>query len=307
MQMISIRKISITDLDTEIIVNAANSHLQHGGGVCGYIFNAAGPKQLQDACNKIGYCPTGSAVITPGFNLCKYIIHAVGPVWHGGNQHEPQQLYNCYTASLDLALKNNCHTIGFPLISAGIFGYPKDHAWKKAIQSINDWFINHKDYYMEVVFAALNDEIISLGRKTVRDIAPTYYQIAKADFKSYDMPKQHDNFILDRVFTKEQMGALKKGNLPRAMEDKWFLYMDGNRFYAHRSWSGFCIYIIEFQKSNHHNVTVNRDPEQYKCTSIEEDITNLNKLLDWWTESPYDHYNEWLSETYDSLKKAGKV
>ncbi len=92
MQTIEIIRQSITDLDTEIIVNAANKRLQAGGGVCGYIFEAAGRSELQKACDAIGECPTGSAVITEGFKLCRYIVHAVGPEWRGGNDNEPEQL-----------------------------------------------------------------------------------------------------------------------------------------------------------------------------------------------------------------------
>ena len=176
MQTISIRKISITKVNTEIIVNAANNHLQHGAGVCGYIFEAAGPVELQKACNRIGYCPAGSAVITQGFRLCKYIVHAVGPVWHGGTQHEPQQLYDCYKASLNLAKEYNCHSIGFPLISAGIFSYPTDKAWRKAVQAVSTWFKKNPDYDLDVIFAVLDDQIIKTGVSTVKDIAPSYYK-----------------------------------------------------------------------------------------------------------------------------------
>lgn len=160
---IKIVKKSITGLDTEIVVNAANKQLRHGSGVCGYIFEAAGAAELQKACDKIGFCQTGSAVITPGFNLCKYIIHAVGPVYVDGNHHEPQDLYSCYQKSLDLAKENNCHSIGFPLISAGVFGYPQFPAWKKALQSVNDWIINHPDYDVDVQFAVIDQKIYDLG------------------------------------------------------------------------------------------------------------------------------------------------
>ena len=83
--------------------------------------------------------------------------------------------------------------------------------------------------------------------------------------------------------------------------------MEKSTLWAHRSWTGFCLYKIDFKGDNNHVVTVNRNPEQYKCTSIEEDIESLNKLLDWWIQAPYDYYHEWLSETLDALKKAGKV
>ena len=127
------------------------------------------------------------------------------------------------------------------------------------------------------------------------------------DWKTKPMPEMHETFILERSFTDKQMDALSYGNVPQAMEDKWFWYMEGSTLYAHRSWTGYCIYMIEFREDDHHVVTVNRDPQQYKSSGIEEDMETLNRLLDWWTEVPYDHYNEWLSETYDTLKKSGKA
>ena len=127
----------------------------------------------------------------------------------------------------------------------------------------------------------------------------------REDWKTEPMPESCVTFVLDRSFSEEEMNALHQGNVPQAMEDKWFWYMEGQTLWAHRSWTGYCIYQIEFSENGHHLVRVNRDPEQYKCTDIEEDIRSLNSLLDWWTKIPYDHYNEWLSETYDTLKKAG--
>ncbi len=165
MNRIRIEKISITDAGTDCIVNAANSYLQGGSGVCGAIFNAAGWDELQKACDAIGHCDTGSAVITPAFNLkAKYIIHAVGPVWHGGNHHEPQLLYSCYQTSLKLAEENNCHSIAFPLISAGIYGYPKDQAWRKALQACNDYLEKHPDSDIDIVFAVLDPVILQMGK-----------------------------------------------------------------------------------------------------------------------------------------------
>ena len=141
---------------------------------------------------------------------------------------------------------------------------------------------------------------------TADDIKKTYIA-HRNDWKTEPMPQQHETFVLNRSFSDEEMAVLRRGNVPQAMEDKWFWYMEGSTLWAHRSWTGHCIYRIDFKDDSNHLVTVNRDPEQYRCTSIEEDIESLNKLLDWWTESPYDHYNEWLSETYDALKKAGKA
>ena len=108
---IEIQKIGITKLEVDAIVNAANEGLLEGGGVCGAIFREAGYAELTDACREIGGCKTGNAVITPGFNLpAKYIIHAVGPVWHGGDKNEPKLLYSAYKQSLLVAKENGCHS-----------------------------------------------------------------------------------------------------------------------------------------------------------------------------------------------------
>ncbi len=125
------------------------------------------------------------------------------------------------------------------------------------------------------------------------------------DWKTKPMPEQRETFALNRSFSDEEMNALRRGNIPQGMEDKWFWYMEGSTLWAHRSWTGHCVYQIDFKEDNNHVVTVNRDPEQYACASVDEDVASLNKLLDWWTKPSYDHYNEWLSETYDALKKSG--
>ena len=128
----------------------------------------------------------------------------------------------------------------------------------------------------------------------------------RGDWKTKAMPELHETFVLNRAFSDEEMAALRRGNIPQAMEDKWFWYMEGSTLWAHRSWTGYCIYRIDFQEDGRHAVTVNRDPEQYRFAGIEEEIQSLNKLLDQWTQTPYDHYHAWLSETYDALKKAGR-
>lgn len=104
----------------------------------------------------------------------------------------------------------------------------------------------------------------------------------KYDWKTIDMPRQNDTFILERTFTLNQMNILRKGNKPKSMDDKWFFYMESNTLYAHRSWTGYCIYKINFSQDNQHKVIVNRDPKQYKRTNINEDREILNKLLDCW-------------------------
>ena len=166
MNKIQIKKIGITDLDTDAIVNAANEGLWAGSGVCGAIFRAAGHQQLQEACDKIGYCDTGSAVITPGFALkAKYVIHAVGPVWYGGMEGEPEKLFGAYYRSLELAAENGCTSIGFPLISSGIFGYPKDQAWNVAMRACKAFLEDHPGQLMQIIFAVLDDGILQMGEQ----------------------------------------------------------------------------------------------------------------------------------------------
>ena len=168
---IEVKKIGITELDVDAVVNAANSQLLEGGGVCGAIFRDAGPAELADACSDIGECETGNAVITPGFNLqAKYIIHAVGPIWHGGDNGESELLYNAYEKSLILAKENDCHSIGFPVISSGIYGYPKDEAWKIAVQACNDFINENSDYSINIIFAVLSDESKEIGEKAIDEI-----------------------------------------------------------------------------------------------------------------------------------------
>lgn len=168
---IQILKTGITNLTTDALVNAANEGLWEGGGVCGIIFKAAGADQLQAACNAIGGCKTGSAVITPGFNLkSKYIIHAVGPRWQDGKHNEPKLLYSAYKQSLILAVKNNCKSVGFPLISAGIFGYPVDKAWRKALQACLDFQKANPDTELDIKFAVIDDSILSIGKKTLAEL-----------------------------------------------------------------------------------------------------------------------------------------
>ena len=173
MSSIDIRLVSITELDTDIIVNAANSDLLEGGGVCGAIFRTAGSFELQKACDQIGHCDTGLAVITPGFHLkAKYVVHAVGPIWQGGSANEPQLLYSCYRDSLRLAKEHDCHSIAFPLISSGIYGYPKDKAWRKAIQACHDFLGENRDYELDIIFAVLDENMLKMGKGTLHEIAP---------------------------------------------------------------------------------------------------------------------------------------
>ena len=143
----------ITKLKVDAIVNAANTTLQKGGGVCGAIFNAAGADRLQNACNFLAPIKTGEAVITQGFNLpAKFIIHTAGPVYKDGKRGEEELLRASYTNSLELATQNGCESIAFPLISSGIFDYPKADALRIATTAIRDYICKHDIDVSLVVF-----------------------------------------------------------------------------------------------------------------------------------------------------------
>lgn len=164
-----IRKQSITEMDVDCIVNAANSQLRHGGGVCGAIFAAAGARELQAACDALGHCPTGEAVITPGFKLkAKYIVHAVGPIWQGGNYNEEKLLYRCYQNAMEVACAKGCRSIAFPLISSGIYGYPVKEAWRVVIKAIQE-----SPYEMDVTIAVIDDRAMQLGTSILSQEAKT--------------------------------------------------------------------------------------------------------------------------------------
>jgi len=135
---IEVVEADITTLAVDAIVNAANEMLAPGGGVCGAIHRAAGP-QLAAECAALGGCATGDAKITRGYRLpARHVIHAVGPVWHGGTRGEPELLRLCYVRSLELAHRHNLRSIAFPAISCGIFGYPVDQAAQVAVSAVID-------------------------------------------------------------------------------------------------------------------------------------------------------------------------
>jgi len=221
----------ITKMNTDAIVNAANSHLQQGGGVCGAIFQAAGVEFLQKECDSIGTCSVGHAVITQGYQLpAKYIIHTVGPVWNGGKQGEETLLAMAYRNSLELAKQYKLTSLSIPLISSGTYGYPKDEALQIAISAISEFLLHNE---MDIYLVVFDRKAISLSEKLFTEInhyIETYYEDSDGYEIRSSLNRPYNEFIQlsedkHNVFDKNDLKKVKKSLKEAPLEEDVCCFM----------------------------------------------------------------------------------
>ena len=195
----------ITKANVACIVNAANESLLGGGGVDGAIHKAAGPELLAE-CKNLGGCKTGQAKLTRGYNLpAEYIIHTVGPIYKG-RKEDADNLYSCYFNSLELARKNDIHSIAFPAISTGVYGYPVEEATDIACKAVTDWSKLFPDYGMAVMFACFNESTCEIYKKT--------YDRYLENWNDRDIRENNSDFIIEKAITfatEKHKGAFRKG------------------------------------------------------------------------------------------------
>ena len=214
MPLIIVRN-DITKMSVDAIVSAAKESLLGGGGVDGCIHRAAGP-ELPQECRTLGGCRTGEAKITGAYRLpCRYIIHTVGPVWNGGKYGEREKLASCYRTSLALAKEHGCETVAFPLISSGIFGYPKDQALRVAVDTIGEFLLHNDMTVYIVIFSRTAYQISSKLFADIAEYVDDHYVDAHTDFQRERLRRM--SVVESRMLTAYEDAPMAASGLDEAL------------------------------------------------------------------------------------------
>ena len=214
MPLIIVRN-DITKMSVDAIVSAAKESLLGGGGVDGCIHRAAGPELLQE-CRTLGGCRIGEAKITGAYRLpCRYIIHTVGPVWNGGKYGEREKLASCYRTSLALAKEHGCETVAFPLISSGIFGYPKDQALRVAVDTIGEFLLHNDMTVYIVIFSRTAYQISSKLFADIAEYVDDHYVDAHTDFQRERLRRM--SVVESRMLTAYEDAPMAASGLDEAL------------------------------------------------------------------------------------------
>jgi O-acetyl-ADP-ribose deacetylase len=209
----------ITKMKVDVIVNAANTQLLSGGGVCGAIFKAAGPVELNEACKALAPIHVGEVVMTPGFNLpAKHIIHTPGPIYQDGKHKEKELLSLCYRNSLNLAISAHCKSISFPLLSSGIYGYPKEEALQVALETITKFLESHELDVFLVIYDKNTLEISTSLLGEIESYIDDHYSGENTEFEerslNFTMVEYSESTAINPPLQKRSSGLEDlKGNL----------------------------------------------------------------------------------------------
>jgi O-acetyl-ADP-ribose deacetylase len=275
----------ITHEAVDAIVNAANEGLLGGGGVDGAIHRAAGPELLAE-CRALGGCPTGEARITRGYRLpARHVVHTVGPIYDGGGAGEGVLLSRCYWSSLKLCEEAGARTVAFPAISTGIYGYPPAQAARIALRAVSV-HLQRSRAIDRVVLVCFGEQALQAYRAAAAEPQPPAEgaRATAADWQLSPPSPLRAPLLLSKAFTAAQYARLQRGLIPKEMEDKWFIYLEGSWLHLHRSWTGTWIYGARLAPDEDGQrvieAWVNRDPAEYRGTDTAHDASLLGRLID---------------------------